>query len=114
MSRRKHKKPRRKKRHKQIPSDDESGDTASEMSSVMSFAQDIDPAFTTRYINDMEGCLEPLTGKRSVAGGAERSRAHVVMTSLLSKGVWHEWCVKNAYVLKEIYTDSLKRGDNRE
>jgi len=58
--------------------------------------------------------LEPLTGKRSMTGGAERSKAHVMMRSLLSKAVWHEWCVKNAHVLKEIYVESLKRGDNSE
>lgn len=113
MSRR-NKKKRRKKRQHRSPSEDESIETASEMSSVMSFAQDVDPGFTTRFMGDMEGCLEPLTEKRSMTGGAERSKAHVMMRNLLSKAVWHDWCVKNAHVLKEIYVESLKRGDNSE
>merc|ERR1719382_437443 len=62
----------------------------------------------------MEECLEPLTGKRKMSGGAERSKAHVMMTSLLSKGVWREWCLKNVHVLRLIYIDSLKRGDISE
>merc|ERR1719285_403739 len=65
-------------------------------------------------MGDMEGCLEPLTGKRSMTGAAERSKAHVVMTSLMSKGVWHEWCMKNAHILKQIYIESLKHGDSSE
>merc|ERR1719245_2123439 len=65
-------------------------------------------------MGDMEECLEPLTGKRSMTGGAERSKAHVIMRNLLSKAVWHDWCVKNSHVLKEIYVESLKRGDNSE
>merc|ERR1719285_398432 len=65
-------------------------------------------------MGDMEGCLEPLTGKRSMTGGAERSKAHVVMTSLMSKGVWHEWCLKNSHVLRQIYIESLKHGDCSE
>jgi len=113
MSRRKQKK-RRKKRQNKSAVEDDSTDTASDISSVMSFAQDVDPEFTTRYMGDMEGCLEPLTGKRSMTGGAERSKAHVVMRSLLSKGVWHEWCVKNSHVLREIYIESMKHGDHNE
>jgi len=113
MSRRKQKK-RRKKRPNISPSDDESIDTASEISSVMSFAQDVDPDYTTRFKGDMDECLEPLTGKRSMSGGAERSKAHVMMRNLMSKAVWHDWCVKNTHVLKEIYVESLKRGDNSE
>jgi len=114
MPSRKQKKKRKQKRRNQSPSEDEEIDTVSEMSSVMSFAQEVDLSFTTRYMGDMEGCLEPLTGKRSMTGGAERSKAHVVMISLMSKGVWHEWCLKNAHVLKQIYIESLKHGDSSE
>merc|ERR1719228_685673 len=112
MPSRKQKKKRKQKRRNQSPSEDESIDTGSEMSSVMSFAHEVDLSFTTRYMGDMEGCLEPLTGKRSMTGGAERAKAHVVMRSLLSKAVWHEWCVKNSHVLREIYVESMKRGDH--
>lgn len=113
MSKRNQRK-RRKNRRNKDSSEDESDDNMSATSSVVSFVQEVDPEFTTRHIEDMEDCLEPLTGKRSMISGAERSQAHVLMTSLMCKGVWHEWCAKNEHVLRQIYTDSLKRGDNSE
>lgn len=113
MPRRKQKKRRKKHKRSRSPSEDDS-DNISENSTVMSFAQETDPGFTIKYLGEMENCLEPLTEKRSVAGGVERSRAYVIMTSLMSKAVWCEWCAKNAHVLKPVFTESLKRGDNNE
>jgi len=113
MSRRNQRK-RRKNRRNKDSSEDESDDNMSATSSVVSFDQEVDPEFTARHLGDMEDCLEPLTEKRSMIGGAERSRAHVLMTSLMCKGVWPDWCAKNAHVLRQIYIDSLKRGDSSE
>jgi len=113
MSRRNQRK-RRKNRRNKDSSEDESDDNMSATSSAVSFEQEVDPNFTTRHLGDMEDCLEPLTEKRSMIGGAERSKAYVLMTSLMCKGVWPDWCAKNAHVLRQIYIDSLKRGDSSE
>jgi len=113
MSRRRQRKQRKNRRNKDS-SEDESDDNISATSSLVSFVQEEDPEFTTRHLGDMEDCLEPLTGKRSMISGAERSRAYVLMTSLMCKAVWHEWCARNAHVLLQIYIDSFKRGDSIE
>jgi len=113
MSRRRQKK-RWKNRRRRDSSEEESDNSASEESSVISFDQDIDPGFISKHMGDMEGCLEPLTEKRSMIGGADRSRAYVLMTNLLLNGVWHDWCLTNVNVLRQIYIDSLKRGDRSE
>lgn len=104
---------KKKDRHDMEMQDGES-DNLSEASAMSFGGHDIDPGFKDKYLGDIQDALEPLVEKRSKFGSQDRTKSYVIITNLLSKSVWTDWCDENQELLKQCVVDSIKRGDNKE